>query len=86
MEYKYKTHNTCARYVRVVLEGDVVQEVQFLEGGCPGNLQALPILVKGMTVSEIEQKLGGVRCGIKGTSCAAEMAKAVRAAYEASQK
>ena len=38
-----------------------------------------------MSVSEIEEKLLGNTCGLKGTSCADQLAKAVREAYN-SQK
>ena len=86
MEYIYETENTCARKIKFTLEGNVVTNVQFLEGGCPGNLQALPRLVEGMTVEEIERKIGGIQCGIKGTSCADQLARAVRKAYEESKK
>lgn len=86
MEFIYQTQNTCARRIRVVLEGDKVTEVEFLDGGCPGNLQAVPRLVKGMTVDEIEEKLAGIQCGFRGTSCADQLAKAVRQAYEESKK
>ena len=51
-----------------------------------GNLQALPRLVEGMTVEEIEKKIGGIICGFRGTSCADQLAKAVRKAYEESKK
>ncbi len=86
MEYTYETQNTCARKIKFTLNGNVVTNVRFLEGGCPGNLQALPRLVEGMTVEEIEKKIGGIMCGIKGTSCADQLAKAVRKAYEESKK
>ncbi len=86
MDYIFETQNTCARKIRFTLNGNVVTNVKFLEGGCPGNLQALPRLVEGMTVEEIESKIGGIDCGGRGTSCADQLAKAVRKAYEESQK
>ena len=86
MKYNYKTQNTCAQEIEFTLEGNVVTNVKFLYGGCPGNLQALPRLVEGMTVEEIEEKLGGINCAGKGTSCADQLAKAVRKAYEESKK
>lgn len=84
MEYNYKTKGTCSTNIKVELEGNVVKNVAFT-GGCNGNLKAISILVKGMTVEEIEQKLLGNTCGPRPTSCADQLAKAVRAAYE-SQK
>ena len=59
----------------------MVTDVKFLGGGCPGNLQALPRLVEGMTVEEIQKKIGGIKCGMRQTSCADQLAKAVRQAY-----
>ncbi len=86
MEYNFKTENTCAQEIEFTIEGNIVTNVKFLGGGCPGNLQALPRLVEGMTVEEIEEKIGGIICGRRGTSCADQLAKAVRKAYEESKK
>lgn len=80
--YDYMTRNTCSQVISLDLDGDVVHNVSFL-GGCEGNLKAIPILVEGMTVEEIEKKLTGVQCGRRGTSCSDQLAKAVREAYEA---
>ena len=86
MKYTFETKNTCSKVIEVTLEGNVVTKVTFLGGGCPGNLQALPKLVEGMTVEEIEKKISGINCGRRGTSCADQLAKAVRKAYEESKK
>ncbi len=82
MEYKFETENTCSKVIKFKLEGNVVTDVKFLGGGCPGNLQALPRLVEGMTVEEIEKRIGGIKCGMRQTSCADQLARAVRRAYE----
>ena len=84
MRYSFKTENTCSKVIEFDLDNDVVTNVQFLGGGCPGNLQALPKLVEGMTVQEIEKRIGGINCGGRGTSCADQLAKAVKKAYEKS--
>ena len=80
--YDYVTENTCSQIISTDLEGDVVRNISFM-GGCNGNLKAIPILVDGWTVSEIEAKLSGILCGRRPTSCADQLAKAVRRAYEA---
>ena len=85
MKCSYKTNNTCSKEIVFDLEGDIVTNVKFLGGGCPGNLQAVPRLVEGMKVSEIEKKLGGIMCGYRGTSCANELVKAVTKAYNESK-
>lgn len=82
--YEYATHDTCSQMIALDIDGDRVYNVSFT-GGCNGNLKAIPILVDGMTVDEIEGKLSGVLCGRRPTSCSDQLAKAVREAYEASR-
>ncbi len=84
MEYTYKTKGTCSTQIKLNIDGDVVTNVSFT-GGCNGNLKAIPALVNGLTVDEIEKKLSGITCGFKQTSCGDQLAKACREAYE-SQK
>ena len=84
MSYVYKTKGTCSSQIEVELDGDIVKDVKFT-GGCNGNLQAIPKLVEGMTVDEVESRISGISCNGRGTSCGDQLAKAVRAAYEASQ-
>ena len=81
MIYTFETENTCSKFIEFELKDNIVTNVKFLGGGCPGNLQALPKLVEGMTVEEIENRLSGIVCGRRGTSCADQLAKAVRKAY-----
>ena len=84
MSYLYKTRGTCSTQIEVTLDGDIVKDVKFT-GGCNGNLQAIPKLVQGMTVDEVEERLSGISCNGRGTSCGDQLAKALRQAYEASQ-
>ena len=81
----YKTKGTCSTLIEVELDGNIVKNVKFT-GGCNGNLQAIPKLVEGMTVDEVERRISGISCNGKGTSCGDQLAKACRAAYEAQQK
>lgn len=85
MVYNYKTENTCSSNIKVEIEGNIVRNIEFT-GGCNGNLKAIPILVDGWTVEQIEEKCTGITCGRRPTSCADQLARAVRAAYEASQE
>jgi uncharacterized protein (TIGR03905 family) len=83
MRHNYKTQFTCSTNIAFDFEGNVVRNVQFTEG-CNGNLKAISKLVDGMTVEQIEDKLAGNTCGPRPTSCADQLAKAVRQAYEQS--
>ncbi len=81
MKYSYKTSGTCSSNITFDIEGDVITNVQFT-GGCNGNLKAISSLVEGMTVSEIEERVKGITCGWKNTSCSDQLSKAVRKAYD----
>lgn len=82
MQFRYETEKTCSKVIEFEINGDIVTNVKFLGGGCPGNLQAVPRLVEGMTVEEIEKRIAGIQCGFRGTSCSDQLAKAVKKAYE----
>ena len=84
MNYSYKPSGVCAQNISFDIDGDRITNVSFL-GGCNGNLKAISKLVDGMTVDEIENKLLGNTCGFKPTSCADQLAKAVRQAYESAK-
>ena len=81
MKYEYKTSMTCSSKIIFDLDGDIVKNVKFI-GGCDGNLKAISKLVNGWTVEQIESMLAGNTCGRRPTSCADQLAKGVRAAYE----
>ncbi len=81
MEYTYRTKGVCSVQIDFDINGGKVSNVRFT-GGCNGNLKAISKLVDGMSAAEIEDKLLGNTCGYKQTSCADQLAKAVRAAAE----
>ena len=81
MKYEYKTKGTCSVVIKFDINGDVISNIEFM-GGCPGNLKAISKLLDGQTVNYIEEKLKGNLCGGRGTSCADQLAIAVRKAYE----
>ena len=80
MHYRYKTQNVCSSEINFDLEDNKLHNVVFT-GGCNGNLKAVSKLVNGWTVDQIENALSGNTCGRKPTSCADQLAKAVRQAY-----
>ena len=81
MEFAYKTKNVCSLEIDFKLDGNVVTDITFI-GGCNGNLKALSKVLDGWTVEQIEEKLLGNTCGGRPTSCADQLAKAVRLAYD----
>ena len=81
---EYKTQHTCSSRILFDLEDDIVSNIRFI-GGCDGNLKAIAKLVDGWTVDKIESFLKGNLCGNRPTSCADQLALAVRGAYEKAQ-
>ena len=81
MRQSYRTWGVCSVQINFDLDDDVVTNVEFI-GGCNGNLKAISKLVNGMTVEQIEGYLKGNTCGYKLTSCADQLAIAVRQAYD----
>lgn len=75
--FDYQTEHTCARVISFDLDGDIVRNISFY-GGCNGNLKMISKLVDGWTVEEIASKMEGNICGLRPTSCADQLAKAVR--------
>lgn len=81
MNYTYKTTGTCSSQINFEINKNVITNVSFI-GGCNGNLKAISKLVEGMTVEQIEEKLKGNTCGFRATSCADQLAIAVRKASD----
>ena len=72
----YKTSGTCSSQIDFDRDGDVIHNIKFT-GGCNGNLKAISKLCEGKTASYINEVLLGNLCGLKKTSCADQLAKAV---------
>lgn len=74
----YKTSGVCSRGISISIDTDTdtVVSVKF-EGGCSGNTQGVASLATGMTVDSIIEKVQGIRCGFKATSCPDQLAKAL---------
>ncbi len=81
----YKTQGTCSSQIDFEIDEKdgvkIVKNVRFT-GGCNGNLQGISHLVEGMPVKEVINRLRGIRCGFKSTSCPDQLAKALTQ-YEA---
>ena len=85
MKYDFSPKGVCARRLEFELDGDIVKNVQFM-GGCDGNLKALAALTEGMTVDQVCERLKGITCGLKNTSCSDQLAQALAKAQEIEKK
>ena len=73
---KFKTNGVCSREIEFEVVDGKLHNVHYL-GGCNGNLQGVGALVEGMEVHEAIQRLKGIKCGTKGTSCPDQLATAL---------
>ena len=73
---QYKTSGTCSTMIDLEVDGDIIKSVAFT-GGCNGNLKGICSLVRGMKVDDAIEKLLGIKCGFKNTSCPDQLAKAL---------
>ncbi|MCM1450554.1 MAG: TIGR03905 family TSCPD domain-containing protein [Clostridiales bacterium] len=79
MKYNYTTCGTCSRQINFEIDDNGrLHNVSFI-GGCNGNLKGISLLVDGMTPTMVIDKLKGVTCGNKSTSCPDQLARAMEA-------
>ncbi len=75
-KFTYTPTGVCSRQIIIEVEGETIVSVTYV-GGCSGNTQGVAALVKGLKVDEAIEKLSGIRCGFKSTSCPDQLAKAL---------
>lgn len=79
-EIDFTPRGICARNIKITLDDENrVRELRFV-GGCDGNHKGLNALVKGMKAEEAIERLSGITCGFRPTSCPDQVAVALRQA------
>lgn len=77
MVFTYRPKGVCSQLMELDVEDGVVRSLKVM-GGCSGNLQGISHLVVGMKVEDVIQRLEGIRCGMKHTSCPDQLAQALK--------
>lgn len=78
---QYTPRGVCSRHMEIDVEDGVIRAVR-VQGGCSGNLQGVSALLKGMRVEDAIDRMDGIRCGMKPTSCPDQLARALRSYTE----
>ncbi|MBO4979123.1 MAG: TIGR03905 family TSCPD domain-containing protein [Clostridia bacterium] len=78
---EYCPQGVCSRKIEIDVEDGIIQSVSFT-GGCSGNTQGVSRLLVGMRVEDAIERLDGIRCGFRPTSCPDQLAKALRKSLE----
>lgn len=80
-QFTFRPQGVCSQLIEIETEGNIIQDVRFT-GGCNGNLQGISALLKGMTVENAIDRLSGIRCGFKDTSCPDQLSRALKIMQE----
>ena len=75
--FTYQTRGVCSKAIDIEIEDDTIVQVVY-HGGCSGNTQGVAALVRGMKVTDAIERLSGIRCGLKSTSCPDQLGAALR--------
>lgn len=76
MKYTYNTKGTCSTKIDYEIEDNKIHNVTFTNG-CNGNLKAISRLVEGEDVDKVINRLKGITCGFRETSCSDQFARAL---------
>lgn len=76
LTYTYRPKGVCSQLMEIQVEDNIIHSFRVI-GGCHGNLQGISRLIEGMPVDMVIQKLSGIRCGMKDTSCPDQLARAL---------
>ena len=85
MEYTYRTKGVCSQQMEIETDGDIITHVNII-GGCNGNGQGVARLVEGMRAEDAIQKMAGIKCAYKQTSCPDQLSKALTIALNEQEK
>lgn len=77
MTVTYTPRGICARQITVSAENGIITDAEII-GGCDGNHKGIISLIKGMRVVDVIERMQGIRCGSKETSCPDQLAKALQ--------
>ena len=81
---QYQPKGVCSKMMQIRIKDNIIQDVEFV-GGCNGNLSGIGILVRGMSVKDVIEKLHGISCGSRPTSCPDQLAHGLEAYLEQKQ-
>ena len=73
---RYVPKGVCSNAIDIDVTNGIIESVSFT-GGCNGNLQGITRLVRGMKIEEAIERLKGIKCGFKSTSCPDQLAQAL---------
>ena len=77
MTIDYTPHGICAQKITVSAENGIITGADIV-GGCDGNHKGVISLITGMKLEDAIDKMQGIRCGRKNSSCPDQLAQALK--------
>ena len=75
--FEYSPKGVCSSKMIFKIDNNTIIDVKII-GGCPGNSLGVSALVKNQKIDDIINKLDGIRCGFKNTSCPDQISNALK--------
>lgn len=82
---QYIPKDVCSKCMYVIVDDNKIEDVKFI-GGCQGSATGIQRLIKGMEVKDVIDKLEGVPCGNRTTSCPDQLTKCLKEYLEKESK
>ena len=73
----YSPRGVCSRQIEILVDDGIIRELKFI-GGCSGNTQGISALVRDMKIEDVIERLDGIKCGPRPTSCPDQVARALK--------
>ena len=80
-KFSFTPRGVCSSQIDFEITDGIVHNVRFTHG-CNGNTQGIGKLVEGMNIDDVINRLKGVDCAGRGTSCPDQLARALELAKE----
>ena len=74
--FEYSPKGVCSSKMIFTIDNNIIKDMKVI-GGCPGNLLGIRSLCIDKDIDEVIDKLKGIRCGFKPTSCPDQIATAL---------
>lgn len=71
---QFRPQGVCCQLMQLAIQDGKIIDADFF-GGCSGNLRGIKQLIKGMSVDEVIERLKGIPCGDKPTSCPDQLSR-----------
>ena len=75
--FEYNPKGVCSSKMIFKIENNTIVDA-IIVGGCPGNSLGVSALLQNKNIDDVINKLDGIRCGFKSTSCPDQISNALK--------